>query len=175
MGRVSGDRDEPEREGSDQAGELWHGDEVRGVADGQVQLWATTRPGPRVDDDEDARWADWSAATFTPLEQVDAQLARTLAGVLVDQFLEHGGLSTHRRDEAVASLRLRRGVTPGGRLILGADLPLGAGHPEFEWDGSPAGAAEIARSMGGTAGENISSERDIVGPTGWEPEDGDAS
>jgi hypothetical protein len=120
--------------------------------------------------EEEAEWADWNAAAFTPLEQVDGRLADELAGVLIDEFLRHGGLSARRKDEAKAALRLRRGLTPRGTQILGADLPLGAGHPEVEWDGSHAGALQIAREIGETAGRNISDDRDFAGPTGWEPE-----
>jgi hypothetical protein len=95
--------------------------------------------------------------------------------VLVDELLTHGALSAHRRDEALTDLRLRRGATPNGRLILAADLPLGEGHPEYEWDGSHADALEIVASMGETAGLNISTERRLVGPTGWEPDYDDPS
>lgn len=135
----------------------------------QIAVWAATRIGECPAGAEEA-WADWGAATFSPLEQDDAQLAVELAGLLVDEFLKHGGLSARRKDEALASLGLRRGVTPGGTLILGADLPLGEGHPEYGWDGSRSEALEIVVAMGQTAGQNISAERTIVGPTGWEPE-----
>jgi hypothetical protein len=155
------------------SGDVRQGYEVRRDVDlpGGQAMWAVTRVGAPPSEEEKARWADWSAAAFTPLEEVDAQLADELAGVLIDEFLRHGGLSAHRKDEAGAALRLRRGVTPRGTLILGADLPLGAGHSEYEWDGSRAEALQIARDIGQTAGINISHERDIFGPTGWEPED----
>jgi hypothetical protein len=132
MSPVSGETDDPEHERPpSRTDDQWHGYEIRGVVDGQVQLWAVTRNrNPSLTDRDAAEWADWNAAAFTPLEQVDAQLAEELAGVLIDEFLRHGGLSAHRKDEALAGLRLRRGLTPRGTLILGADLPLGAGHPE---------------------------------------------
>src|SRR5262249_1047387 len=101
----------------------------------------------------------------------DPQLAESLAGVLVDEFLRHGGLSARHRDEALASLRLRRGITPNGTLILAADLPLGEGRPQHEWDGAHAHALGVAAAMGEPARLNISTERTLVGPTGWEPDD----
>ncbi len=157
----------------DGSGDVRQGYEVRRDVDlpGGQAMWAVTRVGAPPSEEEKARWADWSGAAFTPLEEVDAQLAEELAVVLIDEFLRHGGLSADHKDEAKGALRLRRGVTPRGTLILGADLPLGAGHSEHEWDGSHAEALLIARDIGQTAGINVSHERDIFGPTGWEPED----
>jgi len=156
----------------DASGDVWHGYEVRRDVDlpGGQAVWAVTRVGEPLSEEEKARWADWSTAAFTPLEEVDAQLAEELAGVLIDELLRHGGLSAHRKDEASASLRLHRGVTQRGSLIIGADLPLGVGHSEYEWDGSRAEALQVASDIGKTAGINIRHERDLFGPTGWEPE-----
>jgi hypothetical protein len=156
----------------DASGDVWHGYEVRRDVDlpGGQAVWAVTRVGEPLSEEEKARWADWSTAVFTPLEEVDAQLAEELAGVLIDELLRHGGLSAHRKDEASASLRLHRGVTQRGSLIIGADLPLGVGHSEYEWDGSRAEALQVASDIGKTAGINIRHERDLFGPTGWEPE-----
>jgi hypothetical protein len=149
------------------------GHEVRRDLDvpGRPAVWAVTRMGEPPSEEDKARWADWSAAAFSPLEQVDAQLAEDLAGVLIDEFLRYGGLAAQWKDQALASLQLRRGVTPRGTLILGADLPLGVGQTEHEWDGSYAQALQIAVDIGQTAGIHVSHERNLFGPTGWEPED----
>ena len=114
-------------------------------------------------------WADWNAAEFIPLEEVDADLAVELAGVLVDRFLSSGGLSSARREDALAQVRFRIGMTPAGVIILGADLPLGEGYQERGWDGSREDARAIAVDMGLTGGENVTAERAYVGDTGWEP------
>ncbi|MGE3619952.1 MAG: hypothetical protein AB7L84_05760 [Acidimicrobiia bacterium] len=121
--------------------------------------------------EEERAWqADWDAATFAPLEETDPALAREVAEVLVDELLRTGGLSVRRRDEALAALRSRRGLTPRGTTLLVFDLPLGVACSTREWDGSRASALDSARSVGQWAGEEISADRPAYGPSGWEPE-----
>lgn len=140
------------------------------VPDGQVSLWATVSADAPPTGDDVASSVGGDAAELSLLAQLDAQLASTVGRVLVDEYLRAGGLSPRRRDEALAQLRLHRGVTAGRTLILAVDLPLGSGRVQSEWNGSAIEAIEIGREMGRIAGENISSERAIVGPTGWEPQ-----
>jgi len=66
--------------------------------------------------------------------------------------------------------RVERGRTEKGVTILRAHLPLGAGSPEYGWDGSESEARAIIIDMGETARRTVTAERGRVGPTGWEPE-----
>jgi len=121
-------------------------------------------------DDETRADRDWNTARFEPLEDLDPSLADELTALLVDEFLSAGGLSARRREQALREVALRRGVTGAGVLILAAELPLGSGQPEYEWDGTLAEARTIARSMGEVAGRTIAAERVRgCGDTGWEP------
>src|SRR5207249_8579352 len=81
----------------------------------------------------DEGWLDWNRATFAPLSENDAELAQRLLGRLVDGFLANAGLSASHREEALRQAGIDEGQTPDGVRILRATLPLGEGHPEYEW------------------------------------------
>jgi hypothetical protein len=100
----------------------------------------------------------------------DPQLASELAGRLVDRFLRVGGLSPGRRDEALGELTIEHGLTPRGVHIIRVVLPIGCGHPEYEWDGTAEGARSIVDSMADVANDDVAADRSMWGPTGWEPE-----
>jgi hypothetical protein len=111
--------------------------------------------------------SDFNAAVFEPLE---GELATRLARAFAEQFIESGGLDRTWTDDAADQVRFERGRTPSGRSVLRAHLPIGAGHPEYEWSGEATDAMEIVIEMAHTAGRTIHLERadPDCGPTGWE-------
>jgi hypothetical protein len=119
---------------------------------------------------DDSDWRDWNAARFTALDVVTPELSAELKAVFATTFLRVSQLSASRLEEAVSATVFDEGVTPKGVRILRAHLPLGIGHPEYEWDGSLDHAVEIATSMAEVAGKDVLDDRAMVGPTGWEPE-----
>ena len=137
---------------------------------GVEALWSVTRGGPPPTGNDSAEWADWDAAAFTPLESENPSLAHELKAVFAEAFIRSAGLSQKRLDQAANEVVFEVGATPKGVRVLRAHLPLGAGHPEYEWDGSPESAGEVAASMAETAGRTIVLEREEVGTTGWESE-----
>jgi len=119
--------------------------------------------------DDELEDLDWEAASWLPLAEADPALAVELADLVVDAFLQSGGLDRRWRDEALAQLRIDLGHTPKGVRILRFVLPIAAGESLHEWDGDPNGARDTADGVGETAGRTITVERAAGSPCGWEP------
>jgi len=148
--------------------EVKHTYEVREVLpDGTVTLWATTSVGNESSRMRDTM-ADWRAATFVDFGEVDPALNAELRATAAKAFLRAGKLSEARLDDAKAAFTFEAGTSPSRTRILRANLPLGQGHPEWEWDGTPEEARELAIEIATNAGENVCDERAQFGETGWE-------
>ncbi len=118
--------------------------------------------------DDDVDWSDWDAAHFVPLHEEHPVLDGELRTLFAETLIRSAQLSPNRVTQAAREVEFERGQTPKGVVILRAHLPLGAGHPEHEWDGSSDEARKSAVSMAETAGETIVVERADGWPTGWE-------
>jgi hypothetical protein len=125
--------------------------------------------------DDELEDLDWASARWSPLADVDRDLADELASLVVDSFFAAGGLDHRRRAEALTQLQLDLGHTAKGVRILRAVLPIGAGESLYEWDGTAAAARNIAFGVGESAGRTIVVERAAGSPCGWEHVDPSAS
>lgn len=112
---------------------------------------------------------DFFAAGFRPLAELDTQLAGQLAQRFVRRLLRQAGLSEHRYREALDSLVLTVGTTPLGKLLLQVDLPF-VGPMTIEWDGTVKDAEDIVDTVADTKAGTIELDREVAGPTGWEPD-----
>jgi|SRR4051812_4413673 hypothetical protein len=111
-----------------------------------------------------------------PLFQLDGPLAEHLVARLADRFLAGARLSASHRDQAIAQTLITVRVIEQGRSFeLDFTLPLGSGNPSgYVWDGAVGTAEEIADNAADRGIEGVLSDRENVGPTGWEPEFDDA-
>lgn len=121
--------------------------------------------------DDDARRADFNAASFELLSAEKPELARRLSASFVDVFLGSAHLSPRRRDEALAMLVLESGVTPIGQGLLQVRFPFTGSTTTTEWDGSDEDAEDIITSLAISLAEDVEGDRSMSGPTGWEAED----
>lgn len=118
---------------------------------------------------ERGEWRDFFAAQFRPLSEHDPALADRLAERFVRRFLQQADLSERRYREALESLVLEVGTTPTGALLLRARLPF-TGTTTIEWDGTGADAETTLDDVADTQARTLEGDREMAGPTGWEPE-----
>ena len=113
----------------------------------------------------------WSTgAKYAPLANEDPALARRLSESFVETFLHEDALSERRAEEAQQMLSIDTITGRSGERGLRVRFPFSGITSETEWDGTPAAAEEIVDSCARLFAENVCDDRDMFGPTGWEPD-----
>ena len=126
--------------------------------------------GSSCTENEDEDWRDFHAAVFRPLAERHPDLAVRLAEGFVREFLRKAELSQRRYGEALHMLVLEEGTTPLGRAVLRVTFPFMGSTTTVDWDGTADDAEASINSLAETLATDAEGDRDMSGPTGWEPE-----
>ena len=119
--------------------------------------------GESADEGEEAAW---DGLVFVALD--DRALADRLARSCAASLVSIAELREEFVEVAASQVVVSCAVADSGLRLLRVGLPLGAGIPEYEWDGTIGDAEHAVHEAAATAARTIRWERDLGLLTGWE-------